>query len=243
MECIYKYFDIQTIFPYEPFFKELGVEANEVGPYFYQNGCKTFREFTDRLINITHKQYPTFTYAYWDNPDKTMHSEGTNSNGVKKVLRDINKQLTKLNSKMRDTCLIITADHGHIDSEPIYIRQYKELYGLLKRMPSNEARCTFFKIVDGKENEFKERFNNLFSDKFILMTGKEFIDNEFLGLNKYSKKHDRIEEIIGDFVAIGIDKYYFDTLHEEKPYIVLKSHHAGLTKEELTVPLVIYNKK
>jgi hypothetical protein len=150
------------------------------------------------LIDITHKDHPTFTYAYWDNPDKVMHKEGTNSKGVRKTMKDINKHLNKLNKQMKDTCLIITADHGHIDCKPIYIRQYKELYCMLKRIPSNEARCTFFKVNDNKHEDFKKLFNELFSDKFILMTGKEFIENEFLGLKKYSVNHDRIEEIVGE---------------------------------------------
>ena len=235
-------FDIKSIFPYEPFYKDLPVETNEIGPYFYVNGCKDFGEFVNRLINISHKNYPTFTYAYWDNPDKVMHNEGTNSKGVRKVMKTINKHLARLNDKMKDTCLIITADHGHMDCEAIYIRQYKELYSMLKRMPSNEARCTFFKVKEEKYKEFESLFNKTFGDKFILMKSKEFIDNEFLGLMKYSCKHERLEEIVGDYVAIGIDKYFFDTLHEETPPIVLKSHHAGLTPDELVVPLIICNK-
>lgn len=235
-------FDIQTIFPYEPFYKDLGIEYNEIGPSFYENGCNSFREFVNRLIDITHKDHPTFTYAYWDNPDKVMHKEGTNSKGVRKTMKDINKHLNKLNKQMKDTCLIITADHGHIDCKPIYIRQYKELYCMLKRIPSNEARCTFFKVNDNKHEDFKKLFNELFSDEFILMTGKEFIENEFLGLKKYSVNHDRIEEIVGDYVAIAIDKYYFDILNEGNAEFIFKSHHAGLTKEELTVPLIISKK-
>lgn len=235
-------FDVKTVFPYVPFYKDLGIECNEVGPYFYENGCKDFKEFVNRIINITHKDYKTFTYAYWDNPDKVLHTEGTDSKGVRKTLKDINNHLTRLNKYMKDVCLIITADHGHIDCEPIYIRQYKELYEMLIRMPSNEARCTFFKVKDDKHMEFKEMFNKLFGDKFILMTKKEFIENEFLGLNKYSVKHDKIEEIVGDFIAIAFDKYYFDILQDEATGLVFKSHHAGLTKEELIVPLIICNK-
>ena len=71
------------------------------------------------------------------------------------------------------------------------------------------------------------------------MTKEEFLDNEFLGLKEYSITHNRIDEIIGDYVSIGIDNFYFDVLHDKTPNMVLKSHHAGLTKEELTVPLVI----
>lgn len=235
-------FDIKTIFPYEPFYKDLGIEYHDVGPYFYKDGCKNFKEFTNKLSQITKKDNPTFTYAYWDNPDGVMHVEGTDSKGVKKIMKNINKHLTKFTKNMKDTCLIITADHGHIDCEPIYIKQYKELYGMLKRMPSNEARCAFFNVKEEYYTKFEETFNKLFKDKFILNKKDEFLDNEFLGLDKYSIRHKRINELLGDYIAIGIDKYYFNCLDDGPSDFIFKSHHAGLTYDEITVPLIIINK-
>ena len=235
-------FDIQSVFPYIPFYKDLKVKTFEVGPKFYVDGCKRFRDFKDRLIAINKMDEPTFTYAYWDNPDGLMHVEGTNSKGVRKGMKDINKQITKLCDNIKDTCLIVTADHGHLDCEPIYIKQYKELYNMLKRMPSNEARCAFFHVKEEYLEEFKTRFNSLFEGKFILMSKKEFLDNEFLGLDKYSDRHERIEELVGDYVGIAIDKYYFNCLDEDNAEFIFKSHHAGLTLEELMVPLIVINK-
>ena len=235
-------FDIQDVFPYKPFYDDLGIKTYSVGPYFYENGCKRFKDFTKRLKEITNQNEPTFTYAYWDNPDGAMHGDGTDSKGVRKIMKDINRNLTNLYKKMKDTCIIITADHGHIDSKPIYFKQYKELYEMLEKVPSNEARCTFFNVKKEYHDEFQNKFNNEFKDKFILLTKEEFIENEFLGLKEYSTTHPRISELVGDFVALGIDDYYFDYVNEKPGNFIFKSHHAGLTKQELTVPLIILKK-
>ena len=234
--------EMLDIFPYKPFYEELNVKSFSVGPAFYEDGCKTFRHFVDKLIKINKSNESSFTYAYWDDPDHNLHNCGTQSLVVKKSLKNIDKHLTRLSKKVKDTLIIITADHGHIDSRPILIRQYKDLYDLLERMPGNEGRCTYFNVKVDKHDEFKMLFEKYFSDKYILLTKEEFIKGEYLGLDAYSTKHERVEEMIGDFVGIAISDYYFNYVDEEKPEFVMKSHHAGLTKEELTVPLITYNK-
>lgn len=235
-------FNIMDIFPYTPFCLDLDIKSFSIGPSFYVDGCKTFRKFIDKAIKITKINDESFTYAYWDDPDYNLHEFGTTSKEVNKSLKNIDKNLNRLSKKVDNTLIIVTADHGHIDSTPIYLRKYEDLYNMLNKMPGNEARCTFYDVKDEFKESFKELFNKYFSDKFILMTKEEFLNNEFLGLNKYSSKHDRIDELIGDYVSIGISNYYFNYTDVLVPDLVFKSHHAGLTKEELTVPLIIHKK-
>lgn len=235
-------FNVLDIFPYKSFTEELDINSFSIGPSFYVDGCKTFKKFIDKAIKITKTNDLSFTYAYWDDPDYNLHEFGTTSIKVNKSLKNIDKNLIRLSKKVEDTLIIITADHGHIDCSPIYLRQYQDLYNMLNKMPSNEARCTFYDVKDEYKESFKELFNKYFSDKFILMTKDEFLNNEFLGLNKYSTKHERVDELISDFVSIGVSNYYFDYVNTEVPDFVFKSHHAGLTKEELTIPLIIYKK-
>ncbi len=234
--------NVNEIFPYESFCKDYDIPSFSIGPSFYVDGCKNFKTFTKKILKTIKENQESYIYAYWDDPDYNLHEYGTDSKKITKILKNINKNLIKLSKDLKDTCLIISADHGHIDCEPIYLRKYNDLYCLLNRMPSNEARCAFFSVKEDKKEEFEILFNKYFKEDFILMTKEEFLKNEFLGLYKYSTKHSRVDDLIGDYVGIAIGDKYFNHIDIDESDFIFKSHHAGLTKEELTVPLIIFNK-
>ena len=85
---------------------------------------------------------------------------------------------------------------------------------------------------------FKERFNKLFGEEFWLMDRNEFLnERKFLGTGK---KHHKIDDFIGDFVALSVagSMIRLETfLAEGKP--VKKSTHCGLTKDEMEVPVIV----
>lgn len=50
-----------------------------------------------------------------------------------------------------------------------------------------------------------------------------------------------LSEMLGDFVALAIsNKSLFKTHYEAQKMV---ANHAGLTREELTIPLIIFEKK
>ena len=51
--------------------------------------------------------------------------------------------------------------------------------------------------------------------------------------------HPLVPSFLGQFFAIATDKYMFK-FAESKGYI---GHHAGLSEDEMIVPLIIYTKK
>ena len=45
-----------------------------------------------------------------------------------------------------------------------------------------------------------------------------------------------INEIVGDYVGVAIDKYYFQQTID---YPLFKGHHAGALKEEASIPIIV----
>ena len=194
----------------------------------------TLDEFKKAILEDSNKPGKQFSYFYHSCPDGIMHQEGIDSENTKKFLVQFDKMMEELNEELgRDTTIIVTADHGHVNVEPIYLINFPEIIDLLERKPSIEARTTTFWVNDKKR--FIEEFNKYFKDDFILYNKQEIIEKEFFG-----PKSPYLEEFIGDFVAIAKSKYYFDVYYGD---ILFKGHHAGITKDEMLIPLIKIEKK
>ena len=61
-----------------------------------------------------------FILAYSDNPDGLLHKYGASSDEAKEFILDTEEKIKELTSKLKDTLLIISADHGHKDIGKVY---------------------------------------------------------------------------------------------------------------------------
>ena len=105
--------------------------------------------------------------------------------------------------------------------------------------PSIETRFVTFFIKEGKEQKFKQEFKRIFKEEFLLYTKSEFLD---LGLLGKGNKHYKIDEFLGDFVAISKSnkaiRYELNNKFEK-----LIADHAGITKDEMMVPVITIERK
>lgn len=213
------------------------VETFELFPNFRENGYNSFQLQTNRILEIMAKKGRTFTYAYWTEPDLVQHTKGISSNDTKKELEILSECLSDLSKKMNnDSLLIVIADHGLIDVHGIDLFDNEKLLKMLKRMPSIEPRAATFFVKESKKKCFKELFLSSYGKHFKLMTKKEVYDSKLLG---NGVKHSLLDSFIGDFTAISTSKYMFNFSRNS----VSKAHHAGLTKAEMEVPLILFSKK
>ena len=92
------------------------------------------------------KKEKKYIYAYDDEPDHTMHDLGPDSKEAKELIKTRNHKIEELSKKLDDTITFIVADHGHIKTENLYLKDYPELQNMLERTTSIEPRATSFKV-------------------------------------------------------------------------------------------------
>ncbi|MCF7925930.1 MAG: alkaline phosphatase family protein [Candidatus Izimaplasma sp.] len=201
-----------------------------------KDGSKTFENQVERILLHTHHHDKTFSYVYWIEPDMSEHQYGVYSDEVNHLINELNQSFTSLIQNLpEDTLVIGIADHGLTDIESLPLYQNKKLVSLLKRKTSIEPRATNFFIKDGQKDTFEKVFNASYQDDYLLLSKQEILDEKLFGSGK---SHPMIHSFLGDYIAIATSNKMF-SLTDKKVY---KAHHAGLTQDEMMVPLIIYKK-
>ena len=226
-----------TYLPLHPVFDRINgtgcVKAADISPF----GVPPYpglQEMHDALVQGCREPGQHFYYAYWVDPDKTMHQYGVYSDEVCRKIRDLEAYIRQLSSELPDdTLLLVTADHGLIDAEHLYITDHPALAETLLRPACVEPRATVFYVKPEFLHVFPQRFREAFPDGFTLMTAEEFRASKILGPGEYTGK---ISDLTGDFVAVSRTAGCLDYARKDHP---LKGVHAGLTEIEMRVPLIL----
>jgi len=214
------------------------IKTSEIFPEFRTPEHKTFRDITNTVIKECKEEGKHFIYAYWDKLDTYLHKTGTESVKVRNHIEEISNDLKYLSESLDDdTLIIVTADHGQLDIEEIELWKYNKIIETFEHNPSIEARATAFFIKKGMEEQFVNEFNENFRDNFILYKSEDVIKTKIFGNDSM---HPKAKEFLGDYFAIAIDKYSFKLSNSKR---VFKAQHAGLTKDEMLIPLILLNQK
>ena len=223
---------------YNKIMRETGIAAYGVSPHeINKYDFKKPEQLFSMIEDIMKKDERNYTYAYYDQPDGLMHMNGTLSQVVIDKTAYINEQVELLSSKLEDTLLIVTADHGHIDIENLYLEDYPQLLIMLAKETSLEPRAVNFFIKEGMVDAFAAEFNELLGDKFKLMPRSEVFSTGLFGA---FPQHPNVDLAIGDFIAIATDRY---ALLDDRNDPAFKGHHAGMTEREMLVPLILIDCK
>lgn len=227
-------------FPYETITERINSAGKFSSRILFPFGRDSYNDLDDMLRIIENECKDggkKYIYAYYEEPDSTLHHFGVNSTESIDVITSINDKIERMSKNLNNTLLIVTADHGHINSTPITLSKIPDIYDLLAMDIWIEGRLCSFKVIDGKESEFKELFLKYFKKDFILKTKQEVIEENLFG---YGQANELFKSSIGDFIAIGITDKYFRYCENS---ILLKSMHAGFTEDEMKIPIICVIKK
>jgi predicted AlkP superfamily pyrophosphatase or phosphodiesterase len=182
-----------------------------------------------------------YIQGYCPDFDSICHEYGINSKNAEKCFFTIEKGISKLitNIKDTDTTLIITADHGLLDTtkeKTIYLENHPKLKECLTLPLCGDARVAYCYVHPDKTGQFERYVKTKLKKCCDLHKSKDLIKKDYFGLFKEDKRlHDRI----GDYTLIMKDNYCMldQILNKKRKYLI--GHHSGLSKDEMLVPLVV----
>lgn len=214
-----------------------GGKAYYVTP-FEEPHPETFEESCELIKKYCEEPGKKYIYCYCNEPDYTMHQTGCYSDESKQVISSLERRIESLTDELKDTLVIVTADHGHMDSKGVCIKNYPRIMDCLKRIPTIEPRALNLFVKEDRRNEFEKEFTKEFGDKFLLLPKEKVLEMKLFG---YGTEHKDFRNMLGDYLAVAIDDLsIFNTEEEAGQFIGI---HAGLTKDEMIIPLIIVEKR
>lgn len=184
-------------------------------------------------------QVPTTLYAYWPELDAIGHKQGIESPQALAHLDAIERQLSSLQQRLAgsDSMLLISADHGQLDTQPaqlIELSSLPELVDCLRIPLCGEPRAAYCYLRPDQSSRFEQLCVDLLDTDFELFHSAELLERGLFGLGV---AHPRLRERVGDYCLIARDRA---ALHQQligdKPFKQV-GIHGGLSSAELMVPL------
>ena len=212
---------------------EAGVEACSVSAFTDEYYAETTEDLFAITKELCEKEGRRYIYTYWNEPDHHMHGHGCHVEELGDILKEISARTEKLVSQIPDdTLVILTADHGLIDAKHHYLDDHPRIADMLRHVPTVEARAASFHVKKESLADFPRVFREEYGENFLLLSRDEFID-QFLG---EGEEHPKLRDFVGDYMALSTDR---DCIDKYRSDFELKGVHAGLTPQEMLVPLII----
>ena len=181
-----------------------------------------------------------FIYAYWPTFDTLAHKNGIHSLECKTHFQELAKALENFvySISNTDSLVIITADHGLVDSkkdELIDIEQHPDLKDTLLMPLSGDPRAAYCYVKQGMTDMFEEYVDKNLSEICSVYKSPQCVEDHFFGLDD---PNPRLWDRIGDYVLIPKENYVIkDKILGESPHHYT-GHHGGMSEDEMFVPVI-----
>lgn len=185
-----------------------------------------------------------FIHTYIPHFDTVAHENGVGSKTARLIFSRIEDAVFKFvqNINLEDTFAVLTSDHGFVDieqSNELWIESFPDFKDCLTTPLSGEARVRDCFVRPSKVHQFEKTVEDFLSEYCWCFKGQDLIKNNYYGLGQPCKS---LTDRVGDYVLIMKDKYVLkDKLANHKiTYRFLKGVHAGVSEDEMYVPLVVF---
>jgi predicted AlkP superfamily pyrophosphatase or phosphodiesterase len=207
-----------------------------------RHGYETLDEMFTLLAGIMLSSEPrSYTYAYWPQVDSLAHEHGIHSAQVAAAFAALDEAFAHLLevAHQSESRLIVTADHGFIDSpaeETIDLDLHPALRQTLLLPLCGEPRASFAYVRPGKEAQFEDYIQSRLGDRVELFRSEDVLRQGWLGLGEM---HPALRDRLGDYVLLPRGRAILrDWLMGEERH-AHAGVHGGLSEAEMYVPLVL----
>ena len=198
-------------------------------------------ELFARLADIVSAVGRKYVYAYFPTIDTLAHDHGIDSPQVVGVFKELDSAFARFIERIRgsETVVVVTADHGFIDSPPerlIELDNHPRLAAMLLRPLCGEWRAAYAYVKPDCHAAFADYVATELGHAAILFRSEELVELGWFGIGV---EHPRLRARIGDFTLVMKDDWTIkDWLVEEKRYSQI-GVHGGTSAAETFVPLIV----
>lgn len=182
-----------------------------------------------------------YLYAYWPELDRLAHLHGPSAAAVAAHFDALAAALAPVLAAARDsgTLVILTADHGFIDSGPaerIELAAHPRLGALLALPLCGEPRTAYAYVRAAAADEFAACAGEAFGPQVTVHRADDFLAAGWFGPGE---PHPELAARIGDFVlSLAGRATLRDLVVGERPFD-LYGQHGGVSAAEQLVPLLL----
>lgn len=247
--------DVGALYGHVPFFDLLDVASTVLAPDWIidspynaaHSGRARRMGYTDldtmfrHLQALVHADERQYIYSYWPDFDRLSHHYGNTSKQVAQHFREIDNRLQQLMQTIAgsNTLIIVTADHGFIDTQPqrlIKLDDHPVMQDCLSLPLSGEPRLAYCYVHPRKSQTFADYVQDRLADQIMLFESQDLIAQGMFGLGE---PHPRLAQRVGDFTLILRDNYVIkDWVAGEKPFFQ-HGVHGGVSELEMQVPVIV----
>jgi predicted AlkP superfamily pyrophosphatase or phosphodiesterase len=180
---------------------------------------------------------PVYLYAYWPTVDTVAHVHGPESEEHSAEVYAFDAALGRLLDRMPgrgDTLLLLTADHGHVQTSPeqqVTLSDHPRLLEMLLAPPAGERRAVY--LHTQRSAEVVAYAKEHLADVAVAMTREQALAEGLFGVRQLSR---RAEARIGEVLLFPRGNLQIAPSPEAPA--TFKGLHGGLSAEEAIVPLL-----
>ena len=194
--------------------------------------------FLDETVNaVKSGAQRKLVYAYWPQFDALAHRHGVASAEVGAHFAQLDAMFGELLARLRgtDTLVLLTADHGFIDSPADDSVELPPALAALLRFPLCGERRVAFCHVHEEEN-FLRRAREILGDRAQVRPSRELADEGWFGAGH---AHAQFAERIGDVALVMKGRGTVKDWVSGEPRHLHIGNHGGMSEDEMRIPLVM----